>query len=108
MGVKKSYLELVKNPPTDKNICSCVKDVENNLILANVKFIALWTRGLVEDAIDENGIPIDTTGPIVNEAIWKEKKNSVFGNHRDHFSPALFLYCCLMSNSNFFSQGNKN
>ena len=42
--VKKSYLELVKNPPTDKNICSCVKDVENNLILANIKFIALWNR----------------------------------------------------------------
>ena len=52
-------------------------------------------RGLVEDAIDEDGIPIDTIGPIVNEATWKGKKNYVFGNHRDHFSPALFLYCML-------------
>ena len=52
-------------------------------------------RGLVEDAIDENGIPLDTVGPIVNEATWKEEKKSVFVNHRDHFSPALFLYCML-------------
>ena len=42
--VKKSYLELVKNPPTDKNICPCVKDVEHNMILANIEFIALWNR----------------------------------------------------------------
>ena len=52
-------------------------------------------RGLVEDAIDENGIPADSIGPIINEATWKEEKNFVFGNHRDHFSPALFLYCML-------------
>ena len=39
--MKPVYQELVKNPPTDKALCPCVKDVHNNGVFHNLQGMSL-------------------------------------------------------------------
>ena len=42
--MKPMYDELVRNPPKNKELCPCIKDIENNQILKYMKWMATGNK----------------------------------------------------------------
>ena len=99
--IKPIYEGLKANPPKDKNVCSCVKDIQNNGVLEFLHFIASKIRHpdagyLLFKAFQDPEVKQEGNEHIKNEAVWKIWKKMMLEVHsEDHYEAAVFLYCML-------------
>ena len=89
--MKPYYDELVRNPPKNKQLCPCIKDVKNNQVLKYLQWIE--SGGEKEDSeisevINYNGIYDFWVDLRVDFLEYYEEKS-------DAYSAAIFIYCML-------------
>ena len=97
--MKPTFDYLVKNPPSDKRLCPCVKDHNNNGVMDQIKIVAQKypINGEVEpQVLNPKSIQEFWTRDqaiILNRKWFQAFYDDKFKN--DTYSAAMFLYCKL-------------
>jgi len=96
--MKPFYDKLVANPPENKQLCPCIKDIENNKVLAYLKWMSKG-KALVGDVNAINkGKKVEMFDGNSIYALWSEERIKLqeFHEAKDgSYSAAIFLYCML-------------
>ena len=89
--MKPLYDELVRNPPKDKQLCPCIKDVKNNQVLKYLKWLGS------EEHLDYEISEVFDYNEIYD--YWMDKLRPDFLKYyeekSDSYSAAMFIYCML-------------
>ena len=97
-NMKPMYDELVKNPPKNKQLCPCVKDVKNNQVWKYLEWMASG-EGVTHEEEDEY---LESGYNASNNNVNNYWMNSVrldllqYNDEKsDLYSAAVFIYCML-------------
>jgi len=97
-NMKPMYDELVRNPPKNKQLCPCIKDVKNNQVWKYLEWMATG-EGVTHDEEDEY---LEAGYNSHNNNVYDYWMNSVrldllqYNEEKsDLYSAAVFIYCML-------------
>lgn len=98
--MKPIYDKLVANPPENRQLCPCIKDIENNKVLGYLKWMSKG-KALIGDG-DVNtikkGKKVEMFDANSIYSLWSEERLKLqeFHEAKDgSYSAAIFLYCML-------------
>ena len=92
--MKPIYDELVRNPPKDKQVCTCIKDVSYNDVLENLKLISESSLLTGNPNTDYNNEEILNHNDVYEW--WNGNKQNLLKFHSaegqaDSYSSAIFI-----------------
>jgi len=98
--MKPIYDKLVANPPENRQLCPCIKDIENNKVLGYLKWMSKG-KALIGDG-DVNtikkGKKVEMFDANSIYSLWSEERLKLQEFHEakyGSYSAAIFLYCML-------------
>ena len=99
--MKPVYQELVKNPPTDKALCPCVKDVHNNGVFHNLQGMSQGKGSALIGDPDAEYVEMSSFNSTAVQNYWMNSwRTNLLRFYDDdvkvyNYGAAMFIYCQL-------------